>query len=87
MTNKLPEIGKRYRRKGFESFEIEIHRIVKDSIGIMIVTKCERVYSLSNFFELFKEIPDQDLNRSNNTQLEDDRFADVGKTIEEEEKE
>lgn len=57
MTNKLPEVGKRYKRKGYQFFEIEVCRIIKDSMGTLIITKCERVYDLSNFFELFKEMP------------------------------
>jgi len=82
MTNKLPEVGKRYKHKT-ELFEVKVFRVAADEIGVMVITECRKPYSLNLFEYLFEEIPDQDLNRSNNTQLEGDHIPDVGKTIEE----
>lgn len=75
MTNKLPEVGKRYRSK-LDNYIMLVSNVGEKftdyryelgggtlSIQYTILT--------SEFCESFEEIPDQDLNRSNNTQLEE----------------
>jgi hypothetical protein len=81
MTNKLPEVGKRYKQKRYDDKE---RTITVESITQRVNFRSkvfDYCVDLDDFWLEFEEIPDHI--PDNGKKVKDNHFTDVGKTIEE----
>jgi hypothetical protein len=81
MTNKLPEVGKRYKQKRYDDKE---RTITVESITQRVNFRSkvfDYCVDLDDFWLEFEEIPDHI--PESRKKVEDNRFTDVGKTIKE----